>query len=212
MQAANNSNFGSFALRALIYKDKKRKSGAAAFVCSSDVRPNTPPARENVPKSKKSGLKGGRGRACNVSRRTKKTSATPTEATKDIASVTIEATNGIDSVTTKATNDIASVTIEATNDIDSVTTNDIASVTLEATNGIDSVTTNNVARATNPVFSPEQRAAADAVVQQALENIKRKQEAQVQPPVLMPVFEYEVSQDDLPMIDDWSSMMGSIGH
>ena len=179
MQAANNSNFGSFALRALIYKDKKRKSGAAAFVCSSDVRPNTPPARENVPKSKKSGLKGGRGRACNVSRRTKKTSATPTEATNDIASVT---------------------------------TNDIASVTLEATNGFDSVTTNNVARATNSVFSPEQRAAADAVVQQALENIKRKQEAQVQPPVLMPEFEYEVSQDDLPMIDDWSSMMGSIGH
>jgi len=72
--------------------------------------------------------------------------------------------------------------------------------------------TNNVARATKPVFSPEQCAAADAVVQQALENIKRKQEAQVQPPVLMPVFEYEVSQDDLPMIDDWSSMMGSIGH
>ena len=174
MQAANNSNFGSFALRALIYKDKKRKSGAAAFVCSSDVRPNTPPARENVPKSKKSGLKGGRGRACNVSRRTKKTSATPTEATNGIASVTIEATNGIDSVTTKATN--------------------------------------NVARATKPVFSPEQCAAADAVVQQALENIKRKQEAQVQPPVLMPEFEYEVSQDDLPMIDDWSSVIGSIGH
>ena len=174
MQAANNSNLGSFALRAFIYKDKKRKSGAAAFVCSSDVRPNTPPARENVPKSKKSGLKGGRGRACNVSRRTRKPSATPTEATNDIASVTLEATNGIDSVTTKATN--------------------------------------NVARATNPVFSPEQRAAADAVVQQALENIKRKQEAQVQPPVLMPVFEYEVSQEDLPMIDDWSSMMGSIGH
>jgi cytoskeletal protein RodZ len=171
MQAANNSNFGSFALRALIYKDKKRKSGAAAFVCSSDVRPNTPPARENVPKSKKSGLKGGRGRACNVARRTKKTSATPTEAT-----------------------------------------NDIASVTLEATNGIDSVTTNNVARATKPVVSPEQRAAADAVVQQALENIKRKQEAQVQPPVFVPVFEYEVSQDDLPMIDDWSSVIGSIGH
>ncbi len=159
-------------MRAFIYKDKKRKSGAAAFAGSSDVRPNTPPAREIVPKlKKKSGLKGGRGRACNVARRTKKTSATPTEAT-----------------------------------------NDIASVTLEATNGIDSVTTNNVARATKPVFSSEQRAAADAVVQQALENIKRKQEAQVQPPVLMPVFEYEVSQDDLPMIDDWSSMMGSIGH
>ena len=176
MQAANNSNLGSFALRAFIYKDKKRKSGAAAFAGSSDVRPNTPPAREIVPKlKKKSGLKGGRGRACNVSRRTpKRHSATPTEATNGIASVTIEATNGIDSVTTKATN--------------------------------------NVARATNPVFSPEQRAAADAVVQQALENIKRKQEAQVQPPVLMPVFEYEVSQDDLPMIDDWSSMMGSIGH
>jgi hypothetical protein len=185
MQAANNSNFGSFALRAFIYKDKKRKSGAAAFVCSSDVRPNTPPARENVPKSKKSGLKGGRGRACNVSRRTRKPSATPTEATNDIASVTIEATNGIDSVT-----------IEATNGIDSVTTK----------------ATNNVARATNPVFSPEQRAAADAVVQQALENIKRKHEAQEQPPVFVPVFEYEVPQDDLPMIDDWSSMMGSIGH
>jgi hypothetical protein len=65
---------------------------------------------------------------------------------------------------------------------------------------------------TNPVFSPEQCAAADAVVQQALENIKRKQEAQVQPPVFVPVFEYEVPQDDLPMIDDWSSVMGSIGH
>jgi len=137
------------------------------------VRPNTPPAREIVPKlKKKSGLKGGRGRACNVSRRTpKRHSATPTEAT-----------------------------------------NGIASVTIEATNGIDSVTTNNVARATNPVFSPEQCAAADAVVQQALENIKRKQEAQVQPPVFVPVFEYEVSQDDLPMIDDWSSVIGSIGH
>jgi len=172
MQAANNSNLGSFALRAFIYKDKKRKSGAAAFVCSSDVRPNTPPAREIVPKAKQSGLKGGRRQACNVSRRTpKRHSATPTEAT-----------------------------------------NGIASVTIEATNGIDSVTTNNVARATKSVFSPEQRAAADAVVQQALENIKRKQEAQVQPPVLMPEFEYEVSQDDLPMIDDWSSMMGSIGH
>jgi hypothetical protein len=174
MQTANNSNLGSFALRAFIYKDKKRKSGAAAFAGSSDVRPNTPPAREIVPKSQKSGLKGGRRQACNVSKRMKKHSATPSEATNGIDSVTLEATNGIDSVTTKATN--------------------------------------NVARATKPVFSPEQCAAADAVVQQALENIKRKQEAQVQPPVLMPVFEYEVSQDDLPMIDDWSSMMGSIGH
>ena len=182
MQAANNSNLGSFALRAFIYKDKKRKSGAAAFAGSSDVRPNTPPAREIVPKlKKKSGLKGGRGRACNVSRRTRKPSATPTEATNDIASVTIEATNGIDSVT-----------IEATNGIDSVTTK----------------ATNNVARATNPVFSPEQCAAADAVVQQALENIKRKQEAQVQPPVFMPMFEY--AHDDLPMCDDWSSVMGSM--
>jgi hypothetical protein len=186
MQAANNSNFGSFALRAFIYKDKKRKSGAAAFAGSSDVRANTPPAREIVPKAKQSGLKGGRRQACNVSRRTpKRHSATPTEATNDIASVTIEATNGIDSVT-----------IEATNGIDSVTTK----------------ATNNVARATNPVFSPEQCAAADAVVQQALDNIKRKQEAQVQPPVFVPVFEYEVPQDDLPMIDDWSSVMGSIGH
>ena len=164
---------GCRSLRAFIYKDKKRKSVAAAFAGSSDVRANTPPAREIVPKAKQSGLKGGRGRACNVSRRTKKTSATPTEATKDIASVTIEATNGIDSVTTKATN--------------------------------------NVARATKPVFSPEQCAAADAVVQQALENIKRKQEAQVQPPVFVPVFEYDVLQDDLPMMDDWS-VMGSIWH
>jgi hypothetical protein len=166
---------GCRSLRAFIYKDKKRKSVAAAFAGSSDVRANTPPAREIVPKAKQSGLKGGRRQACNVSRRTpKRHSATPTEATNGIASVTIEATNGIDSVTTKATN--------------------------------------NVARATKPVFSPEQCAAADAVVQQALENIKRKQEAQVQPPVFVPVFEYEVSQDDLPMIDDWSSVIGSIGH
>ena len=78
-------------------------------------------------------------------------------------------------------------------------------------------------------FSPEQRAAASAVVQETLENIKRKSiglaEAQVPPPppVIEPVLSatvFEYDDGDLPLCDDemsriamssedWSSVMQS---
>ena len=96
---------------------------------------------------------------------------------------------------------------------------------LRATTTHGSATTNGSAM----TFSPEQRAAASAIVQETLENIKRKSiglaEAQVPPPppVIEPVLSatvFEYDDGDLPMCDDemariamcsedWSSVMQS---